>query len=252
MINETLGRFLPDLWYSPSDALLRASEVFIWKNLKFSHPVLDIGCGDGRMSVRLFNPAQKIDMGIDLNPSGLDQAKKTGIYKQVLRADATKLPFKPASFQTVISHSTFEHIPKDTQAISEVARVLKPGGRFYLTVPTPRLRPFLSDQINTRVAHFHYRSAEDWEKIFSKHGLTLVSNQNYFPPKSVKTWVKLFKLATTRIYHRELWSYLRDSPYGKLLPANLISGLLKIYLSKYVSTGFSSDGTWQFLIAQKS
>ena len=73
----------------------------------------------------------------------------------------------------------------------------------------------------------------------------------YFPPESVLIWIKLFKLATAKVYHRELWSYLKDSPYGKLFPVSFISQVLKIYLSRYIATGFSEDGTWQFIIAVK-
>lgn len=243
---DILDRFLPDLWYSPSDVLLRASEVFVWRRVKLTSPSLDIGCGDGDISQRIFSFTDPIDFGIDLQPAGTNH-----LYRKMLQADATRLPFKNSSFKTVISNSTFEHIKQDAKAIFEVARVLKPGGNFYLTVPTPRLRPFLSDQINERVTHLHYRSTQEWQTVLAKNNLSLLESYFYFPPKSVKVWINLFKLATARVYHRELWSYLKDSPYGKLFPYGLISQVLKIYLSKYVATSFSESGTWQFLTAIK-
>ncbi len=241
-----LDRFLPDLWYSPSDVLLRASEVFIWQHVRLVSPSLDIGCGDGDMSRRIFSFPAQIDVGIDLQ-----KPSSSVLYRQMLQADATKLPFKNSNFNTVISNSTFEHIKNDTQAVSEVARVLKPGGKFYLTAPTPRLRPFLSDQINARVAHLHYRSAKDWQKLLAKNNFVLTNVNYYFPSESVAVWIKLFKLATAKVYHRELWSYLKDSPYGRLFSSNLISKLQGIYLQKYISTSFSEEGTWQFITAVK-
>ena len=243
---DILDRFLPDLWYSPSDVLLRASEVFIWRQVKLVSPSLDIGCGDGDISERVFSFSAPIDVGIDLQPAGTSR-----LYRQMLQADAASLPFKNSSFKTVISNSTFEHIQQDAKAISEVARVLAPGGKFYLTVPTPSLRQFLSDQINNRVAHFHYRSTQEWQTILAKNNLSFLKSRFYFPPSSVKVWLNLFKLATARIYHRELWSYLKDSPYGKLFPSGLISKFLAIYLQKYVSKDFSKEGTWQFITAVK-
>ena len=241
-----LDRFLPDLWYSPSDVLLRASEVFIWQKIKLDSPSLDIGCGDGDISRRIFSFSAPINVGIDLQKPG-----SSALYRQILQADATKLPFNNSSFNTVISNSTFEHILADVKAVSEVTRVLKPGGKFYLTVPTPRLRPFLTDPINTRVAHLHYRSTSNWKNLLAKNNLVLANVGYYFPPESVLIWIKLFKLATAKVYHRELWSYLKDSPYGKLFPVSFISQVLKIYLSRYIATGFSEDGTWQFIIAVK-
>jgi len=241
-----LGRFLPDLWYSPADVLLRASEVFIWQRVLLVSPSLDIGCGDGDISKRTFSFPDQIDVGIDLRP-----VATSNLYHQMLQADATKHPFKNSSFQTVISNSTCEHIKADTKAVSEVTRILKPGGKFYLTVPTPRLRPFLSNQINARVAHLHYRSATDWQKLLAKNNLVLKKVEYYFPPASVSAWLLLFKLATFKIYHRELWSYLKDSPYSRLFPSRFISQVLKIYLSRYIATDFSEDGTWQFITAVK-
>jgi SAM-dependent methyltransferase len=44
-------------------------------------------------------------------------------------------PFAPASFDTITSISVVEHIPEDRQAIQKIWDLLKPGGRFLLTVP---------------------------------------------------------------------------------------------------------------------
>ncbi len=53
----------------------------------------------------------------------------------VLRGDARKLPFPDHSFDTVITSEVLEHIQDDVAAITEMVRVLKPGGRFAATVP---------------------------------------------------------------------------------------------------------------------
>jgi SAM-dependent methyltransferase len=49
--------------------------------------------------------------------------------------DATAIPFEDASFDVLISHHMLEHIPDDTKALSEFARVLRPGGVALLAVP---------------------------------------------------------------------------------------------------------------------
>ncbi len=53
----------------------------------------------------------------------------------VLRGDATSLPFPDASFDVVITSEVLEHIQDDVRAITEMVRVLRPGGRFAATVP---------------------------------------------------------------------------------------------------------------------
>ncbi|MEQ8439987.1 MAG: class I SAM-dependent methyltransferase [Ilumatobacter fluminis] len=53
----------------------------------------------------------------------------------VLQGDATRLPFPDDTFDVVITSEVLEHIQDDVAAISEMVRVLKPGGRFAATVP---------------------------------------------------------------------------------------------------------------------
>src|SRR5205085_2094425 len=48
---------------------------------------------------------------------------------RVEQADATRLPFRPASFDVVYSHGVLHHIPDIGAAVAEVYRVLRPGGR---------------------------------------------------------------------------------------------------------------------------
>jgi SAM-dependent methyltransferase len=70
-------------------------------------------------------------------------------FKGVLRGDATKLPFADASFDKVITSEVLEHIQDDVAAISEMIRVLKPGGMFAATVPAwgpEKINWMLSDE----------------------------------------------------------------------------------------------------------
>lgn len=60
---------------------------------------------------------------IDLAPRGVD-----------LRADMTRLPFPDATFDAVIQHHVLEHIPDDAKALTEIRRVLRPGGHLFIAV----------------------------------------------------------------------------------------------------------------------
>jgi len=54
----------------------------------------------------------------------------------VLRGDATRLPFRDAAFDVIVTSEVLEHIQDDVAALAELHRVLKPGGTFAATVPS--------------------------------------------------------------------------------------------------------------------
>jgi len=99
--------------------------------------VLDIGCGDGKNTLR-FQQAigcEKIT-GIDGVRGRLDAAKKRGVL--ALHADLEKRwPFKSATMDVVITNQVIEHIVDLDNFIMEVWRVLVPGG--YCVVSTENL-----------------------------------------------------------------------------------------------------------------
>ncbi len=102
--------------------------------------VLDVGVGAGRNAVFLAEAEFSV-WGIDRAQAGLDLAKATAEQKKLtlnlLRGDVyDALPYKDAFFDAVISvqvlqHNTHEHIQN---AISEIYRILKPGGVVFVTV----------------------------------------------------------------------------------------------------------------------
>lgn len=93
-----------------------------------AHRVLDVGCGEGRFCRWL--AGQGIDVvGIDPTAPLLDQARALHPEGEYLAARAEALPFKDASFDMAVSYLTLIDIPDFRQAIAEMARVLRPGGR---------------------------------------------------------------------------------------------------------------------------
>ncbi len=118
--------------------------------------VLDAGCGSGGTALSI---AEEVSfaVGLDLSPrfsdAGIKLAREKGIRNVAFtQGDGLRLPYANESFDVVLSHSVIEHLESAQTYIGECARVLKPGGRFYLsTAPTlslagahlPRLRvPF--------------------------------------------------------------------------------------------------------------
>lgn len=95
--------------------------------------VLEVSCGHGGGAsylVRTFNPARYT--GLDLNPVGVafcrDRHKLPGL--DFVQGDAQELPFSDGTFDVVLNLEASHSYPNFPIFLSEVARVLKPNGRF--------------------------------------------------------------------------------------------------------------------------
>lgn len=103
--------------------------------------VLDLSCGSGFMTRKLFQ-SSNFDrvIGGDLSPTMLAETKRrlleegnsnNNILPELVRCDSARLPFKSNSLDAVHSGAALHCWPRLSQALSEVYRVLKPGGVFY-------------------------------------------------------------------------------------------------------------------------
>jgi ubiquinone/menaquinone biosynthesis C-methylase UbiE len=94
--------------------------------------VLEIGCGLGTDGAQ-FARAGADYTGIDLTEAAIDLARRrfalSGLKGDFRVSDAEKLDFPNDSFDIVYSHGVLHHTPDIESAISEIHRVLKPGGR---------------------------------------------------------------------------------------------------------------------------
>lgn len=94
---------------------------------------LDVGCGSGLILRHLpGNPA-----GLDLNPRNLEKARRYAPAALLLQGDAEEgLPFRDHSFQTVTCTEVLEHLLYPEKTLSEINRVLIPGGCLIGSVPS--------------------------------------------------------------------------------------------------------------------
>ncbi len=94
--------------------------------------LLENGCGVG-MYVEHLAPlgGRVIGLEYDFERAAQAAARSTGI----LNAAGEALPFPDASFNLILSHEVLEHVQDDHQAVREILRVLKPGGRAVIFCP---------------------------------------------------------------------------------------------------------------------
>jgi SAM-dependent methyltransferase len=90
--------------------------------------VLEIGCRDG--GLRRYLPA-------GIRYQGMDIAPEFAASDILIRDVSEGLPFPDASFDAVFCIEVLEHVPNPFGALSEIRRVLRPGGVLTLSVPNP-------------------------------------------------------------------------------------------------------------------
>ena len=104
--------------------------------------VLDVGCGEGQVArvLQSRTSVQSFVVGVDPTQGQVDVAVERSVGEQYLRSGADALPFLDGSFDAVLACLVFEHIDALDEAISEVARILRPGGRFSFFLNHPLLQ----------------------------------------------------------------------------------------------------------------
>lgn len=166
------------------------SEYTAGNPLDYHSRVLDLGCGEGNIGNIIFN---KIDVGLDMSFANAPG----GAYRNIVSSDAVNMPFKNEAFDLVFSNSVVEHIKDLERLLSEVLRLLSPGGLFIFTVPSDNFTSFLSrgpaGKIyaflrNKQLHHFNLLSQKDWEAKLSKAGFRARYIKGYLSRREILAW----------------------------------------------------------------
>jgi ubiquinone/menaquinone biosynthesis C-methylase UbiE len=97
--------------------------------------VLDVGCGDGTFAARVAEHGAQVT-GLDFAPTALKRARAAHPELEfVAPADGGGLPFADASFDTVTCVNVLQHVADTQTMLSEIRRVLVPGGLLAVAVP---------------------------------------------------------------------------------------------------------------------
>jgi ubiquinone/menaquinone biosynthesis C-methylase UbiE len=94
--------------------------------------VLDLGCGDGHLLELLIGRGCRELVGIDMSPEELARAAQRPALRGVrlVEARAHELPLPAGSFDWAVSHLAFMLMSEVEAVVAELARVVRPGGRF--------------------------------------------------------------------------------------------------------------------------
>jgi SAM-dependent methyltransferase len=114
--------------------------------LRAGERLLDLGCGGGRHAYEAMRRGARVT-ALDASEAELKDVSSfvsemtgqgdvgTDGSGAVVCADGLAIPFRDGSFDRVIAAEVLEHVPADQVAMTELARVLRPGGSLAVTVP---------------------------------------------------------------------------------------------------------------------
>ncbi|OCK55013.1 hypothetical protein LMTR3_09570 [Bradyrhizobium sp. LMTR 3] len=227
--------FVPTIGGPASKGLLAAAR------LKPGERVLDVACGTGvvaRAAVDVVGPTGTV-AGLDINPGMLATARKqvpSGNSIDWYEASAESMPLPDRSFDVVLCQMGLQFMANKPAAVTEMHRVLTPGGRALVTVPGPEPDPFyimgdaLSRRIGPELAAFE-------RTVFSLHDeaeMRKLLEEAGFGRVEVEA-------ATARLHVPEprdfLWQYINSTP--------MIGGVMKV--DEATRTAFEREVTakWQ-------
>ena len=129
---EELWERLPDE-LQPADFALRAA--FATENVQPGDRVLDLGCGQGDLTAVIAG-AGAHPLGVEVADAALRRARRR--HPELRFAPAPidgPLPLEDGSFDVVWASEVIEHVSDTARWLSEVRRVLVPGGRLLVTTP---------------------------------------------------------------------------------------------------------------------
>jgi SAM-dependent methyltransferase len=170
--------YYEDLWerlpaeLEPPDAELRRE--FLRSAVRSGERALDLGCGDGTFTAELARAGADA-IGVDVAQAAVRRAaaRYRSLAFRLIEIEGP-LPFEDGSFDLVWCSEVIEHIADTARWLSEVRRVLAPGGRLLLTTPNHgRMRLALGgiERFSEPLGdHLHLYSRRSLESLLNEFG----------------------------------------------------------------------------------
>ncbi len=142
--------------------------------------ILEIGCGSGYGAKLLSRLSPARYVGIDLMPEQIELTRRIDLPNaEFLVMDATDLSdFEDESIDYVVVFGILHHIPAWRTALSEIQRVLVPGGRLFVEEPDRVLVGFVDRWFSWHVPEAGF-TLDEFETGMMDHGLEILDSREY-------------------------------------------------------------------------
>lgn len=154
--------------------------------------VLDLGCGTGRLLNRLAQNYPDLQgTGLDFSAQMLRVARQNNQHHPRLiyvEGNAESLPFTEGQFNAVFNTISFLHYPNPQQVFTEVARVLAPGGKFYLVDITSRKQ--VSHLVANSPTRMRFYNQEQRQELGATAGILCLGHYYLLGPVLLSVFAK--------------------------------------------------------------
>ena len=161
-------------------------DIMTMLQVKPEMKILDLGCGSGYLTFAIAKACAKADVvGLDIVGHTLEQnekkAREEGLNNvSFVSYDGTTFPFEAEHFDLVVTRYALHHFPAIQSSIGEVARVLKPEGRFFISDPRPNdcdTTRFVDDYMRLKKdGHIKFYTKDEWIEICGIHHMKLIDS----------------------------------------------------------------------------
>ncbi|HEY2283340.1 MAG TPA: class I SAM-dependent methyltransferase [Solirubrobacteraceae bacterium] len=181
--HEALWEGVPAGSQPPEFALRKR---FLLEHVSAGENVLDVGCGEGRFASELLR-AGVLVLGVDVAEEPLRRARERDRALDLRLVDAGgRWPIEDVSFDAVWAGETIEHVADTAGWLSEVRRVLRPGGRLLLSTPAHGRLRVLRLALSRRAFEAHFDPCADHLRFYTGAGLTRMLSRFGFQEVSVR------------------------------------------------------------------
>ena len=222
-------------------------------SLNQSGTMLDVGCGEGRHIFGIMQnyPEMKC-IGLDMDDDSLIKAEEgyeffesiSNAGAEFLKGSAYSLPFQNNSLDLIICSEVLEHLHDYNDAVKEIHRVLKPGGKFYASVPASwpeKICWALSkDYQNQPGGHLRIFNQSKLVSEISEAGFKFLSSDRFHSIHAPYWWLRCFFWNTqdlniiVKLYKKILERHILKKP----LLLDFIDKILNPFMGKSFSMYF--------------